>query len=363
MRILILTKNFDLGGTEKHVRELANALAERGNKVILVSRAGRQKGHLHNDVIHFHWKLNDLNYPLLVWKLTRLIQAYKIQIVHGHQRLGISLGTAAAYFTKIPSLATVHGQTKYDLKSSIIRTHLDRVIMVAENRLEGIKSDQLRAKSVVLHNGITMDPNLTRISPHDFTVCYISRHDNAHFKALKMLITEVWPKLSHAKLMIVGDGPFLGKVKELIALHDPSGNIETVGFRHEVTEIIQLCSLVLGVGRVAIEALSQKVPVLSLNGHFCGDLISSRNYSRMKELNFVARDDNPPDATDILNKISSFREKQSLIEAHTAELFPQVYEDFSLSSSITKITELYQETIARNQPLDEPPTLETSSSS
>jgi len=349
MRVLIITKNFDLGGTEKHVQELCNALSRDGHSVDLISRSGRQLDFLDANITRHVWKLSDFRYPLLLKKITSLIREKDIQIIHGHQRMGISLAAIAGRMTSTPTIATVHGQVKYDLRSSFVKSSLQRVIMVAQNRLETVSDSKLRAKSIIIHNGISMEPAPTRVLPEELSACYVSRIDRQHFKALEILIESVWPKLNGIKLKIIGDGPYLEKVNQLIQQRNLQEHIQALGFQSNVLSIMKECSFVMGVGRVAIEALSQKIPVLPLNGHFCGEFISAENYSRLKELNFVARDDQAPASGTLIEKIKAFQDSPQTFENHSESLFPQIYRDFSFTSALSKITENYQELIAKNE--------------
>lgn len=352
MRILIICKNFDLGGTEKHVRELANNLAQRNHQVFLVSRPGRQQDHLHTSIKHLAWKLSDLRYLPHLRALTQLIRGERIDIVHGHQRLAISLGARAAHRANIPVLATVHGQVRHDLRSHAIRRILDQVIVVAENRLEHIKDTQLRKKSLVLQNGISFHSSATDWTrPEKFRACYVSRLDKSHFTALKILIENVWPQLGDAELIIIGDGPFRENLEILIKKYSRGnygGKITALGFQKEVIPHMLTCSLVIGVGRVAIEALGHKIPLLSLNGNFSGEIVSSENYHQMRALNFVSRNHQPPTAQDILGKIRKFLENQDNIETDTAKLNPQVLADFSLEMTVTKMTNQYNKLVEQN---------------
>ncbi|MCU0357838.1 MAG: glycosyltransferase, partial [Cyclobacteriaceae bacterium] len=60
------------------------------------------------------------------------------------------------------------------------------------------------------------------------------------------------------------------------------------GFVLDVKEILGQSDLVIGVGRVALEAMACGVPVLSMNRQRMGSIISTANYSAYKLTNFVA---------------------------------------------------------------------------
>ena len=140
MKVLLLVKNFDLGGTEVHVRELANGLAEAGHRVFVMSRSGRQVECLNGEVTFIQHRFTNFGLLGAVSKVRKLIRSEKIEIIHGHQRLPILISALVKILTGISSVATIHGRISLDSRPAFMRRWIDRIIVVAPNRLSTLSA-------------------------------------------------------------------------------------------------------------------------------------------------------------------------------------------------------------------------------
>jgi glycosyltransferase involved in cell wall biosynthesis len=125
-------------------------------------------------------------------------------------------------------------------------------------------------------------------------------------------------------------------------------------YQPDVKEIFRESSLVLGVGRVALEALACGVPVLSINKKRLGTLISKANYDEYKVNNFVAIDQPAPTADNLypilkeyFNYIDKWQEEAKIIQDY-------IKKDFDLPNLTRKIIEVYNEAIGlrKMEPID-----------
>ena len=128
-----------------------------------------------------------------------------------------------------------------------------------------------------------------------------------------MMIQEVLPLLniefSQVTFNIIGEGKGLKNIKaETKKLNEKvNRNIcNVLGFQPEVKEIFRKSSLVLGVGRVALEALVCGAPVISINQKRLGSLITPYNYTAYKDQNFIAVQSNVPTSLEFIPMISDF---------------------------------------------------------
>ncbi|MDD4639183.1 MAG: glycosyltransferase, partial [Bacteroidales bacterium] len=116
MRILLLVKNFDYGGAENHVRDLANELVRSGHQVWLMSGKGRQSGKLDKRVTQLDGRFYEWNFILLLIKLFLLVRRESIEVIHAHQRLPILMAALTGNLCNVPTVATVHGDSRHDLR-------------------------------------------------------------------------------------------------------------------------------------------------------------------------------------------------------------------------------------------------------
>ena len=294
MRILYLIKDFDFGGAENHVCDLANAMDELGNEIFIISRKGSQTNRLNKSIRFTPMLMTDILMPLQVIYICFFIARHKIDIIHANKRLAILEGSCAGKIMDIPVVATVHGRPRYDLRSRISKKLTDKIIFVSNRTFEAnLHTDLISKKAVLIHNGVKM---LENNEERDYySICYISRIDRKHYSIISLLIKEVLPSLlrdfPEVTFNIIGDGDYMRKLrKETRELNENESRevCKIHGYVPETRPVVQKSGLLLGTGRTAMEVLSCSVPVLSLNQKFMGRLISRQNYEYYQLNNFVA---------------------------------------------------------------------------
>ncbi|MGB0327913.1 MAG: glycosyltransferase family 4 protein [Akkermansiaceae bacterium] len=353
MTILLLVKNFDLGGTEVHVRELANGLAKSGNKVIVLARKGRQEKYLHPKVTFLPHRFSNLRLPWSVKLIRSLITEKKIDIVHGHQRLPILASVIAGSCSKTPCVATIHGRIRLDARPSMIRRWIDRMIVVSPNRLTALSpADPLRKRCRVIYNGLINSPQpKARTCPNLVRILYASRIDSKHSIFLTSFLRHIWPKIRttfpDAQFDILGDGEHLESVREAAApfLDPAQPSVILHGFVPSLEPYLRKASITLGVGRVAIESLALGVPVIPVNSAHQAPLVTRENYERLKADNFVGRPFFAFSPNRLLDHLMKTLDNLPASWDATSDLMTDVHEDFSLARMINATQGVYRELI------------------
>ncbi len=299
MRVLLLSKRFDFGGSENHVCELADGLAERGHHVVLAAGDGRQKKRLLPEVVYHPLRFSDWRSPMIIRFLFRLIREHGIEIIHAHQRLAVRLGCLTGLWAQVPVVVTVHGRTRHDLGSRFFRRIPARVIFVSRHVMA--RADRFReliGKSVYIPNSIAGGGFA---AGNDERLYYLSRIDKHHGRLLLMLIEKVLPLLlcrrPQLKLEIIGDGRYAVEVKAAAQKLNCSVGGEAVicrGFRSDIADCLARGGVLLGVGRAAAMGAALGVTVLSVNDRHLGPVLRLENLSRLQETNFVAVEAPPP---------------------------------------------------------------------
>lgn len=355
MRVLLLIKRFQYGGAENHVSELANALADAGHSVWVMSMIGKQQLRLHPEVRHIALDFSDLKIPFHLYRLIKLIKAEKIEVIHAHQRLPILLGTIAARWMKIPVVATIHGTVLTDLKSDYVRRNIDKAIAIRESCITCITNCLKSQKKVVLiPNGVQLPAACVDrfVDPESFSLYYISRMDRHHTRLLTMILIEVWPQLlekyPRSHLHVVGDGCYMPCIAKIIEQSNFSflrRSVHFEGYAREVREHYPGADLVMGVGRVAIESLVNGVPLLSVKHNHLGPIVTVRNLKRMQYANFVDLEASAPNAHNLLERLNLFLEHRIFYENEAKILQQIVSQEYNLSNVAERIMEVYREVV------------------
>lgn len=351
MRILHLIKHFDFGGSENHLCELANSLDSLGHEVFIAGNSGRQLSRLRKGVRFFPIRLNEIFLPINVVLLFIYARQHNIQVIHGHQRYAIKLASFLGFLTGIPVVATVHGRTKYDLRSKITRQNLKRIIFVSRFVLHTARRfPEILDRSVYIPNPVPIADSIPAGKRNQLS--YISRLDGKHFMVIQLLIREVLPALLKEQpwltFRILGEGSCLSAVQlEAESFNQIAGREVCLvsGYEPNIMASMQQSALILGVGRVALEALACGVPVLSVNRNHLGSIVTQENFHFYKGNNFVAIGFNPPDATSLLAQLEFFFRDVDCWYAESEQLFHLVKEEFCDRTIASRVAMVYQELV------------------
>ncbi|HEX7494226.1 MAG TPA: glycosyltransferase family 4 protein [Bacteroidales bacterium] len=351
MRILHLIKNFDFGGAENHVRELANSQEELGHNVFIIAGRGRQEFWVNKGVRFISLPMRDSLIPVLIPVICYLSIKNRVQVIHAHQRLPIFLACIIGKITGVPVVVTVHGRTRYDLRSRISRKYCTKIIFVSRYVLQvSARYEEIKHKSIIIPNWVAISNNQSDKDPH--SISYISRIDKNHTTIILLMIQKVlFPlvsKFPDIKINIIGDGVFLPEIREEAKRLNTRVKREACiiyAFAPDVKRIIHGSELILGVGRVALEALACGVPVLSINQKRMGTIISTDNYPFYRDNNFVAVGYPAPDENSLINQIDEFFTDLKYWQKEASLLKGYINEDFNPRKMTDSIELLYDETI------------------
>lgn len=348
MTILLIIKRFDFGGAENHVCDLGNSLVQKGHKVIIVGGSGRQLARLHPDIKNIKVKFRDILIPLHILKISFIIKKYDVDIIHAHQRLAILIGSIAGFISGRKVVATIHGRAKYDLKHFLSRRILSKIIFVSQFVFKATPLRyNIHKKSVFIPNGvIAVEDNYC---PKPCRIGYISKLNKTHSIFLELFINNVLPiiiqQYNDVKLYIIGEGRSFNEIKELVKIFNQRNNrnyCHIVGYEQCVHNHFRYLSLVMGVGRVAMEAASFGVPVLLANNKRIGGLLTIEKYHEVKDTNFVDVKAPKPDTEKIVNEIISFFENDKKYKEEAKNMSVMIKEEFSLDIITDKIISLYE---------------------
>lgn len=258
MHICMVMAGDEEGGLEKHVVELANGLAQIGQKVTLIAHekyAERVQG--------VEFKALDLSKsrknPILLWQLYQTIKATHADVLHVQANKAVSMIAPMLKWLKIPSVATLH-----NLKRNVQAFEkYDRIIAVSQ-RVANQFAQQDRVRVVL--NGIQPPPLQTQKQSHQpLQAIAVARLVPA--KGFDLLV-EAWQGID-AKLWIVGDGPDRDLLQEKIQQYALADRIELLGHRNDISALMQQADFLVISSRneggpyTLAEALLVHCPVIS----------------------------------------------------------------------------------------------------
>lgn len=354
MKVLLIIKRFDFGGAENHVCDLANALNDLGHQVFLIAANGRQLSRLNDEVQFIPIRLNDFLLPIQLFRIYTIINHHGIEIINAHQRLPILASCIISKICRIPVVATIHGRTRFDLKSNFCKKTATKIIFVS-NRVLQVSDcySEIKDKSVIIPSGIPIvDFSGHR---HPFSIVYASRLDKKHTKLIFMVMKQIVPLLlkdfPELKFSFIGDGEKMKKIaKEASKINTAAKReiLQILGFQSDIKTIIVNSGLVLATGRVAIEALSCGVAVLSVNSKRLGTIVTSDNFENYSKNNFVNVENGKPTPLELYAQLHEFLSNHKKYLEQTAEIKELIKSKYNIVNTTNETVKLYNETLLVN---------------
>jgi N-acetyl-alpha-D-glucosaminyl L-malate synthase BshA len=293
-----------VGGSGIVATELAKSLADRGHDVHLLSADTPFRFGEYHAGLSFH-RVHTPSYPLfrepqyllsLANRIVEVSREFRLDVIHAHYAVPHA---TAAYLAKqilldsapgcVPQvITTLHG-TDITLIGSD-RSYCETVAFSID-RSDGVTavSESLRAdtyRALRVHRDITVIPNFldcevhrripnpalrARYCPPGCTklVVHVS-----NFRPVKRVdaVVEVFARITarvSSRLLLVGDGPELGKALDTARRLGVAGRVEALGEQDQVLPVLSVSDLFLlpseqeSFGLAALEAMACEVPVVA----------------------------------------------------------------------------------------------------
>lgn len=288
-------------------------------------------------------------------KIARSLKKYKIDILHPHDNLSKIIGGGAAKITRVKVVAHCRDL----LTESLIEKTLwffqllimDRIITVSESTKNLFKTGKkVPDKVQTIFNGIDLkefDYKKKGYSKEELgiwnkglVIGIIGVFDKCKghiylFKAMEMLISE---GLRNIACLVIGDGRERDELEAFIVSKNLQGYIKFLDYRTDIPEILQAMDVVVmpslqeSFGRVAVEAMAMKVPVIASR---VGGLSETINDGKTGILV-------PPGDAESLSKAIRFLLENPEIRRKMGEAGRRCVEQrFSIENNVRKTEELY----------------------
>jgi len=312
--VLLLPMSLGIGGAETQVVSLAKHLKSRGWDVHVASAGGQLVAALEREGIpHYNAPL-DSRSPLDMLRagsiVARLIREKGIGLVHAHARIPAWIAEKVCRRYGIPMAMTYHGTFVSGLFWNAFTRPGDATIA---------KSDDIRdyiarefgfnaSKITVIPNGIDLEtfhppaPNEQQaaraaLAPGNASpvVLYASRLDGGLANSACATIEAcagLLPRYPDLMLLVAGDGDSLQKVLDCASSANRVAGrdfVRCTGFLYDTFQAYAAADVIVGMSRVALEAMACGKPVVIAGPDGIVGLVAPENEEALEQRNYTSR--------------------------------------------------------------------------
>ena len=276
MNILMALSQLEVTGAEVYATTVGNELTRRGHNVFYVSDT------LTKPTLGPVFKLRFNKRSILrrfwhVFYLIYLIKKHHIQLVHAHSRASGWSSYVACTLTGTPMITTVHGRQPVHASRKAFHALGFRAVAVCEDIAHqiidnlGVDPDIVQ----VLRNGIETDKFQPVPVPDNArpVIAIIGRLSGPKGELCYRLLDEVLD-LDTCQVRVVSGS----QVPERFCRFQ--NQVDFVGYVDDVPALLAGCDLVIGAGRVAMEALLCGRPAFAIGEAKAIGLVTEQNLGR-----------------------------------------------------------------------------------
>ncbi|MCR3966351.1 polysaccharide deacetylase family protein [Aeromonas veronii] len=349
MNILMALSQLEVTGAEVYATTVGNELTRRGHNVFYVSDT------LTKPTLGPVFKLRFNKRSILrrfwhVFYLIYLIKKHHIQLVHAHSRASGWSSYVACKLTGTPMITTVHGRQPVHASRKAFHALGYRAVAVCEDIAHQIVDNLGVDPAIVqvLRNGIETDKFQPVPAPDNPkpVIAIIGRLSGPKGELCYRLLDEVLD-LDACRVRIVSGT----KVPERFARFE--GRAEFVGYVDDVPALLAGCDLVIGAGRVAMEALLCGRPAFAIGEAKAIGLVTERNLGEALASNFgdIGPKDLAIDFAALKGEIETALTSKTVPEA----IRQRIQDEYGLQGVVSGLETIYQdavvETLRREMPV------------
>ncbi|MFM4863048.1 polysaccharide deacetylase family protein [Aeromonas media] len=349
MNILMALSQLEVTGAEVYATTVGNELTRRGHNVFYVSDTLTKPTQGPVFKLRFN-KRSILRRFWHVFYLIYLIRKHHIQLVHAHSRASGWSSYVACKLTGTPMITTVHGRQPVHASRKAFHALGYRAVAVCEDIARQI-IDNLGVDPAivqVLRNGIETDKFQPVPAPENPkpVIAIIGRLSGPKGELCYRLLDEVLD-LDACQVRVVSGT----KVPERFARFQDK--VDFVGYVDDVPALLAQCDLVIGAGRVAMEALLCGRPAFAIGEAKAIGLVTEQNLDEALASNFgdIGPQDLAIDFAALKGQIASALASKSV----PGSLRQRILQEYDLQGVVTGLESIYQdavvETLRREMPV------------
>lgn len=357
MKLLFVLSQIELTGAETYALTLARALKSLGHEIIFVSEkmSAPCMFKFYSLPLHTenHFTLGRIKNIIA---LKKIIKEENIELIHAHSRAA-NLVSFFAKSKNIPMVVSVHGRWRNHFASRALPCLGDKTIAICPY-LERYLVNELKRKP----DTISMVPNgidtqiflpVDQIENKQLEVLFVGRFSGQKGNVIRYLLKEIYPKvgqeMSNVFFKIAAPNPSPRDI-ELIKDLNKILNREAAQLfevQQNLLPLYQRSSLVIGSGRVALEAMSCGKTVIAIGESSNPGIINKENFEYAFDSNFgdcgewnLFLENN-----NLSNEILRFLKNKDLRNSIGEWSRSKILEDFDSKKIALKIEKIYQDSI------------------
>ncbi|MFZ4619054.1 MAG: glycosyltransferase [Bacteroidota bacterium] len=368
MNILQVLSQFEVTGAETFAAALADTQIANGHTVYILSD-------------NFYTKTNAtvISHPIgkrdlaQRWKnvafIKNFIREKKIDVVHAHSRAASWVCYFATRNGNVPLVSSIHGRQHLHFSSKMFSVYGEKRVAVCKSIYDHLNHDlkyELDTLSLV-HNGIEMSKwRFERHNPPKRTkkiVSYVGRLSGFKGDTLLIIVEQIFPKVLErypdVEFHIIGGMNEKSKIIPAIDTTNKRMGKEFIiakGFSNDVERVYRDSDLIIGSGRVAMEALACGSPVVAIGESNYVGILSEETEREAVITNFGDLEARRP--IDVENSVLSILkglEHPESIEGTWGRNF--IEKNFEIKAVTAQIDGVYVEAIATKKGITEIPVL------
>ncbi|GMA61040.1 glycosyltransferase [Alicyclobacillus fastidiosus] len=302
MKVLMVVTYLNVGGTETHVLSLARSLKKMGHTVGIASKGGPFEEKFKASGICVHRIPKYANIRGMTRTILNIIKVQGYQLIHAHDEESFYVVGMGQRLTRVPCVITVHG--RYHSIPSLRRAAVSakRIITVSPSVYRWVHHIGIKQKKLeVLANGIDTalfapfeNPKHRSLSKRTnrFVVAYVGRFEGQKANvAKKVIAASRLLAYDHPTFQVIlhGVGPARPQlIRKANQANQRLGRqcIRFVPTKQLVQTTYHTADLVIGSGRVAMEAMASGKPVIGMGNAGYVGIIDRNNIHTAVDGNF-----------------------------------------------------------------------------
>jgi len=368
VNILQVLSQFEVTGAETFAATLADTQIAKGHTVYIIS-----------DNFYTPTAATVISHPIgkrdlaQRWKnvafLQRFIREKHIDVVHAHSRAASWVCYFATRGGTVPLVSSIHGRQHLHFSSKMFSVYGEKRVAVCKSIYDHLNHDLSYPLDVLslVHNGI--DLTKWKFKKHQppkrkkKIVSFVGRLSGFKGDTLLIIVEKIFPRVferyQNVEFHIIGGMNEKSKIIPAISRTNTAVGTEFIiakGFSKDVESIYRDSNVIVGSGRVAMEALACGSPVISIGESNYVGIISEETKSEALITNFGDLDARRPiDVERSVDAILFALEHPEQISGEWGRKF--IEENFEINAVSGQMNAVYTEAIAKKKGIEEIPIL------
>lgn len=339
MNILMALSQLEVTGAEVYAVTLSNELIKRGHNVTIISDTLTKSSKA--DYIKLRFNKRGLGQRInQIKKLIKIIKEKDIHVVHAHSRASSWSCEIACKIAGIPLITTTHGRQPVHLSRKIFKAFGQETLAVCENvKTHLIKELGVKeSKITVLRNPI--NSRLYDFSPlnkrKEKIISIIGRLSGPKGEVTYSLLERLC-SLENTIIQVIGGKNTPDKFNKFLK----NKNIKFLGYINDIPNKIKDSDIIIGAGRVAVEAILSGRPVIAVGEAKYIGLVTSSNLPEALKSNFGDINYKNEQSFNWENLIVDLKTALIMSEKELLSLRKKTQKEFDMEQILTKLEIMY----------------------